>query len=413
MPFNGSGGFAALAAPNFPAVAGATIIASYYNNVLNDLFAGMGQVVARDGQSPWTANLPAGGFRVTGLGAGTANGESVAFGQATVSFGTVTAAFSGALTGSVTGHASLDLALTGGVMSGALSVVQAGPSIVTASGTGGAAGSGGAFYTNNGASTVGAFGEYAAIYGGAVQNAVAVYSSGYLSLAAGGTERARIDTSGNFGVSVTPTAKLHMLGAELRMQTDSVFLTGYNTAGSTRRGYLQFNTTDVSLGAEGASNSLLFATNGSTRLSVTSDGRVFGSGLHNNAGAVTGTVNQYIASGTYTPTLTANTNCSSLVANGTAKWMRVGNVVSVAGAFTYTVTTGGVQTISLATLPIASTLAVNSHLSGSGGHTLAGQINAAVNIFADTAGNRAAFSVIPPAAGASQIVYYIFSYEVL
>jgi hypothetical protein len=78
-----------LAPPQFPAVTNTTINSSYFNNVMNDLFAGLGQVVTRSGQSPWTANLPAGGFKLTGLAVGAANGESVAFGQAAVTFGAV------------------------------------------------------------------------------------------------------------------------------------------------------------------------------------------------------------------------------------------------------------------------------------------------------------------------------------
>ena len=91
MPFNGSGGFVSLGGATFPAVTGTTILASQYNDQLNDVFSGLGQVITRNGQSPWTANLPAGGFKLTGLAAGSANGDSVAFGQAAITFGAVTA----------------------------------------------------------------------------------------------------------------------------------------------------------------------------------------------------------------------------------------------------------------------------------------------------------------------------------
>lgn len=42
---------------------------------------GLTNCVTRDGQSPWTANLPAGGFKITNLAAGSARGDSVNAGQ--------------------------------------------------------------------------------------------------------------------------------------------------------------------------------------------------------------------------------------------------------------------------------------------------------------------------------------------
>lgn len=85
MPFNGSGGFSPLAAPVFPAVSGTTIASSYYNQQLTDIFSGLGQCVTRDGQSPATANLPMGGNKHTGVAAGTASGQYLAYGQANAS----------------------------------------------------------------------------------------------------------------------------------------------------------------------------------------------------------------------------------------------------------------------------------------------------------------------------------------
>jgi hypothetical protein len=47
----------------------------------NGFATGLSNCVTRDGQSPWLANLPAAGFILTGLGAGTANGHSVRYEQ--------------------------------------------------------------------------------------------------------------------------------------------------------------------------------------------------------------------------------------------------------------------------------------------------------------------------------------------
>jgi hypothetical protein len=82
MPYNGSGTFISLAPPNFPAVPGTVIQASQFNNNMQDIFtAGLTNCITRDGQSPPVANLPMGGFKLTGLTNGTADTDSAALGQ--------------------------------------------------------------------------------------------------------------------------------------------------------------------------------------------------------------------------------------------------------------------------------------------------------------------------------------------
>lgn len=97
---------------------------------------------------------------------------------------------------------------------------------------------------------------------------------------------------------------------------------------------------------------------------VTSDGRLYGTALHNNAGAVTGTTNQYIASGTYTPSLTNTTNVAASSAN-TCQWMRVGNVVTVSGSLSIDPTAASTVTELDLSLPIASAMTSATHLAGS------------------------------------------------
>lgn len=81
MPYNGSGGFTSIGAPYFPAVPNTTILADQFNLVLNDVFAGLGQAITRDGQSPATANLPMGGNKHTGAASATGSGEYLVYGQ--------------------------------------------------------------------------------------------------------------------------------------------------------------------------------------------------------------------------------------------------------------------------------------------------------------------------------------------
>ena len=105
------------------------------------------------------------------------------------------------------------------------------------------------------------------------------------------------------------------------------------------------------------------------KLRITSDGRLYGTALHNNAGSVTGTTNQYIASGTYTPTCTSVTNCDAAptASTGATRWIRVGNNVTVSGQIIVDPTTAATLTTFRFSLPIASNFAGGGEgCSGSG-----------------------------------------------
>lgn len=78
MSRNGSGAYSSPAS-SFPAVAATLIESTKYNNVINDLAAAMTASIANDGQTPILANLPMGGFKLTGLAAGAASGDSVRY----------------------------------------------------------------------------------------------------------------------------------------------------------------------------------------------------------------------------------------------------------------------------------------------------------------------------------------------
>lgn len=116
------------------------------------------------------------------------------------------------------------------------------------------------------------------------------------------------------------------------------------------------NTGNVTIAAPSSGDTITVngATSGSFRVNAT--GLPYGNALHNNAGAVTGTTNQCIASGTYTPTLTNVANTTARSAN-VCQWMRVGNVVTVSGIFTITPTASAANTSVNFTLPIASAFA--------------------------------------------------------
>lgn len=129
------------------------------------------------------------------------------------------------------------------------------------------------------------------------------------------------------------------------------------------------------------------ASDGTDRFSILDDGRTFGTALHNNAGAVTGTTNQYIASGTYTPTLTNVTNISASTAYE-CQWIRVGNVVTVSGKVDIDVTIGAASELGVS-LPIASGLTADENVGGTASSAAAASLVSAIR--ADATNDRAAF----------------------
>lgn len=107
-----------------------------------------------------------------------------------------------------------------------------------------------------------------------------------------------------------------------------------------------------------------FQSDGVTKLVLKKDGRLYGVALHNNANAVTGTTNQYIASGTWSPSTTIVTGLTSISATGNGQWLRVGNVVS-ASCEIGSVSINSASSASFAiTLPIASTFTGASDCNG-------------------------------------------------
>lgn len=76
MSFDGAGTYSPPAA-DFPVVTLTTVSSTHFNNTINDMSTALSLCVTRSGQSPWTGNLPAGGFKITGMAAGTLRGDSV------------------------------------------------------------------------------------------------------------------------------------------------------------------------------------------------------------------------------------------------------------------------------------------------------------------------------------------------
>lgn len=80
MSFNGNGVFLINTA-GLPVVPGTVISSTAFNALTADLAGGLSTTITKDGQTTPTANIPMGGFRITGLGAAVASTDAVQYGQ--------------------------------------------------------------------------------------------------------------------------------------------------------------------------------------------------------------------------------------------------------------------------------------------------------------------------------------------
>ncbi len=81
MPRNGSGTYAGPSSSWNPATIPSAAVTADWNALLADISAAITQSLSRDGQSPPTANLPMASFKLTGLAAGSGNGDSLRYEQ--------------------------------------------------------------------------------------------------------------------------------------------------------------------------------------------------------------------------------------------------------------------------------------------------------------------------------------------
>lgn len=112
MPFNSGGVFSRLYNWVTDATNGIPMTASRFDADANDMAAGLSNCVTRNGQSPLTANLPMGGFKLTGLTAGTSQGDSVNFGQLSGAAITYTPAGVGAVPRTVASKLGEEVSIT-------------------------------------------------------------------------------------------------------------------------------------------------------------------------------------------------------------------------------------------------------------------------------------------------------------
>jgi len=81
MSYNGSGVFNINTAGQ-PVVTGTVISSTAFNALTADLATGLTTALTKDGQTTPTANIPMGGFKITGIAAATTTGDALSYGRA-------------------------------------------------------------------------------------------------------------------------------------------------------------------------------------------------------------------------------------------------------------------------------------------------------------------------------------------
>lgn len=186
-------------------------------------------------------------------------------------------------------------------------------------------------------------------------------------------------------------------GSQLRLQDGTVAIPGVGFSSDTDCGLYRIGT-----------NSIALSTNGVLGLGVDATQRVYGTALHNNSSSPTGTASQYIASGTYTPTLTSVTNVAASTAFQ-CQWMRVGNVVTVSGRVSVDPTAAGATILGIS-LPLASNLGAIEDCAGVAfANAVAGQGAA---IWGDATNDRASMEWVAIDV-TNQGMSFIFTYEII
>lgn len=124
-----------------------------------------------------------------------------------------------------------------------------------------------------------------------------------------------------------------------------------------------------------------------------------------------GTPLSLISTGTYTPTLTNTTNLDATT-SGVAQFLRIGNIVTVWGAFSADPNTTLTVTVMGLSLPIASDLTSFRQLGGSGGNgQSATAIDGALYIGGDATNDRADVEWVPVST-TNKIYTFNFTYSI-
>lgn len=227
----------------------------------------------------------------------------------------------------------------------------------------------------------------------------------------------------NNALRVTVAASGEMTGGQIIADRNGGNFVARGTAnGASNVAYLTFHSDNgTEMGYVGDANSgnsdiylVASAASANVRFEAGSGGAIIGTasqmqvnGIHNGT-APTGATNQYIASGTYTPTITNGVNVASSTPLQ-CQWMRVGNVVTVSGKVVIDPTAAAATAFQM-TLPIASNLGLadGQELGGAG---VFNYLNA-VGFTGDTI-NNVAHAAFTSSTTAESTVTFTFTYLVV
>jgi len=142
---------------------------------------------------------------------------------------------------------------------------------------------------------------------------------------------------------------------------------------------------------------------GANKLQVNGDARVYGNVVANN-----------LSSGTYSPTISGESNVTSVSAS-TAQYMRVGNVVTVSGRITATPSNTTGAFLFYMTIPVASSFASEAQAGGvaSKGNDQTPATACVGAISAEGSGTKVLMTFSPSPTSTSGIFFYSFTYQIL
>ena len=144
-------------------------------------------------------------------------------------------------------------------------------------------------------------------------------------------------------------------------------------------------------------------------LPTSGDRVIFAPAFHVTSATATGTT-PALQSGTYTPELTSITNVFGTPAAQASQWMRVGNVVTVSGIIEVEPASSASDTVVAVSLPIASSLTADEHLSGTAGSQLDARYGGCV--YGAPASDKAYVRFYGVASSTHPVCYH-FTYVVL
>lgn len=236
-----------------------------------------------------------------------------------------------------------------------------------------------------------------------VSTAMMVAGTGLqLSGNGGANTHVSVDNAGNIGVGVVPASTYG--SPSLWSAGSIVAANGQFNVHSTVGANYEFVHRAASRGFDFYVNA-----GGTLAARLSSAGQLLAPAIHNNASGASGTT-PLIASGTYTPTMTASTNVTAATANAPWHWTRVGSVVYVSGSAQITVTSASSGSGFFASIPIASNLTSSVDLNGLCTGSAGGDANGTVS--GDTTNDRASMGFISGSITGVRSVFVMFSYEV-